>query len=332
MPEPTRMPPFPLKQIVLPKIKPGPAIAVILTIAALGVGSTIFYTIDPEELGVIRRFGKFIDLADPGLHFKLPLGIDTVVAVPVLRQEKQEFGFRTAAAGISTRYDSTRSYDEEALMVTGDRNAAVVEWIVQYRIDDPEAYLFKVRNPLDTLRDATESVMRQVVGDRTVDEVLTVGRQQMADEAEILLQRLMNEYQLGIRIDKVVPQDVNPPDRVRASFDEVNEAQQERERSINEARAEFNRVIPRAEGEADQMIAAAEGYAMERVNRAEGDASRFTAMLKEYLKAPKVTRRRIYLETMQEIIPKLGRKLIIDENTQGVLPLLQINAQEALRP
>ena len=213
-------------------------------------------------------------------------------------------------------------------MVTGGLNAASVEWIVQYRRDDAQKYLFNVRDPEETLRDASESVMRKIVGDRTVDEVLTVGRQEVASEAQIKLQALMDEYEMGIRIEQLVLQNVTPPEQVRASFSEVSQAQQEKEKLINEAKAEYNSVVPKASGEADQKIQAAEGYAIERINRANGDRERFVAVLEQYRKSPEITRRRIYLETMAEILPKLGKKYIIDENSRGVLPLLQLNAGE----
>jgi membrane protease subunit HflK len=238
-----------------------------------------------------------------------------------------EFGFRTAEAGVQTRY-SRRDYSGEALMLTGDLNAAQVEWIVQYRINDPYKFLFKVRKPKKTFRDMNEAVMREVVGDRTVNEVLTVGRQEVADSAAVRLQELADQYNTGIKVEQVVLQDVNPPDTVKPSFNEVNEAQQEREKLINQAKAEYNKIIPKAKGEAARLLEEAEGYAVERVNKAMGDAQKFTAVFNEYRKAKAVTRQRIYLETMNKILGKVGRKLITDQEAKGILPLFNLNKKE----
>lgn len=303
-------------------------IAVVALVVLMGVTSS-YYTIPPDSTGVVLRFGRKYAETPPGLHSKLPFGIDQVYPVPVSRQLKQEFGFRTLQAGVRSQYlDHTqdKSLLDESLMVTGDLNTAIVEWIVQYRIEKPTQYLFDVREPEKTFRDASEAVMREMVGDHTVDEVLTVGRQAVATAALTKLQELMNTYQIGIKIEQVVLQDVNPPDEVKASFNEVNQAQQERERTVNEARTEYNQAVPRAKGEAEQKIRAADGYAMERVNRAQGEATRFTAMMTEYQKAPDVTRRRIYLETMETVLPRLGQKYVVDEGARGILPLLQLNS------
>jgi membrane protease subunit HflK len=214
-------------------------------------------------------------------------------------------------------------------MLTGDLNAAVVEWVVQYRIVDPYKYLFRVRNVRDTFRDMSEAVMREVVGDRTVNEVLTVGRQQIADLVEQDLQALCDQYENGIKVEQVVLQDVNPPDPVKPSFNEVNQAQQEKEKLINEAQSEYNKVIPRARGEAQQTIQEAEGYALNRVNTARGDSARFVAVFNEFTKAPEVTRRRIYLETMNKILPQVKGKIVVDQDLRSVLPLL--NLQPAVK-
>jgi membrane protease subunit HflK len=247
------------------------------------------------------------------------------------RQLKHEFGFRTVEAGVRSSF-STQGFLQESSMLSGDLNVAVVEWIVQYRIADPQSYLFRVRNVEDTFRDMNEAVMRQVVGDRTVNEVLTVGRQEIESTVKVALQELADQYQTGITVDQVVLQDVNPPDPVKPSWDEVNQAEQQRDRLINEAQAQYNQVIPRARGEAQQTILQAEGYALDRVNRAEGDAARFKALYEEYRRAPEVTRQRLYLETMQLLLPKLGGKLYIDEDAQGVLPLLPLESFNRLVP
>ena len=310
----------------LPKVPPGGVRLVLLAIVAAVLIFGSVYTIDPEEVGVVLRFGKYKDPPrDPGLNFKLPLGIDRVIKVPVQRQLKQEFGFRTQRAGVRSQF-TRAGLQEEANMLTGDLNAAVVEWVVQFRVQDAKKYLFKVRAVEDTLHDMSEAVMRQVVGDRTVDEVLTVGRQEVADLAEAELQRLCDQYENGVKIEQVVLQDVNPPEAVKASFNEVNQAEQERETKINEAQKEYNTVMFSAEGEAEQTISNAEGYALDRVNRARGEAARFNSVFAEYRKAPEVTRRRIYLETMNEILPRMGQKTVLDGGLEGVLPLLDLGA------
>jgi membrane protease subunit HflK len=204
---------------------------------------------------------------------------------------------------------------------------ALVEWVVQYRIDDPKQYLFDVHSPGQTLRDASESAMREVVGDRTVDEVLTIGRQEIENESLLRLQELSKRYGLGVTVMQVQLRDVHPPRNVQASFNEVNQAQQEKEQMINVANGEYNKVVPRARGEADQKVRAAEGYALGRVNQAQGDADRFTALLAAYVKAPEVTRERMFLETMTEILPQFERKVIIDDSATQLLPLLNLDSK-----
>lgn len=281
-----------------------------------------FFQIRPEEVGVITRFGKYIRAEEPGLNMKLPV-LERVYKVAVERQHKEEFGFRTAASGIRSEYTRTGTRDE-SLMLTGDLNLADVEWVVQYRINDPYRYLFKVREPINTLRDISEACMRQIIGDRTVNEVLTVGRAEISAIVHQEIQKLCTEYSLGIKIEQVILQDVNPPDPVKDAFNAVNQAQQEKETLINQARSEYNKIIPRARGQAEETIQKAEGYAAERVNNALGEATRFNALYREYIKAPEITKQRIYLETMQSVIPRLGNKIITDEDGNNVLPLLQM--------
>lgn len=298
----------------------GPILIGIGLILLLVTLYSAIYQVQPEEVGVILRFGKYVRTTEPGLHFKIPF-VESVAKVPVQRQLKEEFGFRTTEADIRSQF---RGQQDEALMLTGDLNVAVVEWIVQYRVVDPYLYLFKVRNLDETFRAMNEAMMRQVIGDRTVTEVLTVGRQEIEATVQEQLQRLCAQYQTGITIDQVVLQDVNPPDPVKPSWDGVNQAQQQRDRLINEARAEYNQVIPRARGEAEQTILQAEGYATNRVNRAQGDAARFKAIYEEYRRAPVVTRKRMYLETMEEILPRLGGKVFLDSDADGVMPLVPV--------
>ena len=301
------------------------AIGVVAIVALVTAAGTAFQ-VEPEEVGVVLRFGRYVRTTEPGLHFKIPF-IEVMRRVPVQRQLKQEFGFRTVESGVRTQYaGQQQQIADESVMLTGDLNVAVVEWIVQYRVDDPYEYLFKVRNLEETFRAMNEAVMRETVGDRTVTEVVTVGRQEIESAVEARLQALTDQYQMGITIDQVVLQDVNPPDPVKPSWDEVSQAQQQRDRLINEALAEYNGVIPRARGEAEQTILQAEGYALDRVNRAEGEALRFATVETAYREAPAVTRRRLYLETMQRILPAVGRKVYVAKGATGVLPLLSLDS------
>jgi len=300
----------------------------VVALAAIVALANIAFQVKPEEVGVVLRFGRYVRTTEPGLHVKLPF-VEGVMRVPVQRQLKEEFGFRTTEPGIQSRY-SEASFAGESVMLTGDLNVAVVEWIVQYRVTDPYKYLFKLRSLTDTFRSMNEAVMREVVGDRTVTEVLTVGRQEIATTSERLLQEMVNQYEMGIVIEQIVLQDVTPPNPVKPSWDEVNQAQQQRDRLINEARAEYNKVIPRAKGEAGQAVLQAEGYALERVNGAQGDATRFKAIYEAYRRAPEVTRRRLHLETMQRVLPKLGAKVFMDKGSGSIIPLLPIEGLKGL--
>ena len=323
-------PPKPPKTVVefpklpkLPKLPAGGIRMLLLAVLALLLLWTTVFTIGPEEAGVITRFGTYNRTEQPGLHFRMPLGVERVSKVAVQRQLKEEFGFRTLRADIRSQ-TTTRGYDLESNMLTGDLNTAVVEWVVQYRVVDAYKYLFKVRDVTQTFRDISEAVMRTVVGDRTVNEVLTVGRQEIEDRVKTKLQALCEQYETGIRVDQVVLRDVNPPDPVKPSFNQVNQSEQEKERLINEAQSSYNQVVPRAQGEAAQTIQQAEGYALNRVNRARGDAALFDSLYAAYRKAPEVTRKRIYLETMGRLLPKAGRKIIVDDDLEGLVPLLNV--------
>jgi membrane protease subunit HflK len=317
------MPEFKLPELNFGKLGPLILVGLVLILVL-----TSFYTIDPEETGLVLRFGKYMSASAPGLHFKIPFGVDQVVKVPVQRQKKEEFGFRTTSVGVNSQY-STKPFSAEANMLTGDLNAAMVEWVVQYRIKDPYLYTFKVRNVDKTFRDMSEAVMRRIVGDRTVNEVLTFGRAEVAMTAQVELQALCDHYETGIKVDQVVLQDVNPPDAVKPSFNAVNEAQQEKEKLINVAQSEYNAEIPRARGQALQAIQEAEGYSTDRVNRARGDAALFTALYEAYRKAPEITRTRMYLETMTEILPRIENTTIIDDDVRGILPMLDLNKAAA---
>jgi membrane protease subunit HflK len=308
----------------VPRYQWGGIAGAIAALALVVVLATAWFTIAPEEVGLVLRFGRYVRQAEPGLHPKWPFPVESVLKVPVQRQLKEEFGFRTREAGVRTRY-TDGAFERESLMLTGDLNVAIVEWTAQFRVRDPYKYLFKVRDVRKTFRDLNEGVMREVVGDRSVNEVLTVGRQEVAAEVERLLPELCDQSETGVKVEQIVLQDVNPPDPVKPSFNEVNQAQQEREKMINEARADYNKVIPKARGEAEQMVQQAEGYATDRVNRAQGDAAAFRALHAAYTRSPEVTRRRIYLETMNAVFPKVKRKVIVDDKLKNLLPILNLD-------
>ncbi len=318
---------FPQMEFKLPKIPLKYVQAAILVIVVVVLLYGSIYQISPDEMGVILRFGKFVRTTDPGLHFKLPLGIEALTKVPVQQQLKQEFGFRTTRPGVHSEFAVTSDAQKEAVMLTGDLNVLNVEWIVQYKIKDPYKFLFKMREAQSTFRDMNEAVVRRVIGDNSVDEVLTTGRDRLAHEAKETLQKLCNLYEIGLDISQLIFQDINPPEAVKPSFNEVNESLQEKERKINEAWAEYNNEIPKATGVAEQAILGAEGYATERVNNAKGDASRFTAVYQEYARAPLVTRKRLYLETLNDVLQKIGRKIIVDDKQRNILPLLNLSEE-----
>ncbi|MCL1826970.1 MAG: FtsH protease activity modulator HflK [Candidatus Cloacimonetes bacterium] len=282
-----------------------------------------FFTVDPEEMAVVQCFGKHVRTVEPGLNIRIPWGVEKVTKVKVKTVFKEEFGFRTLSPGVSARY-STRSYDEESLMLTGDLNIASVEWIVQYQIKDPVAYLFNVRNVTETIRNLSEATMRQIVGDRSIDEVIILNRQEIAYEVHELLQKLLDKYETGIAIKTVNLQNVVPPEIVQPAFNEVNSAMQEEERIVNEALQEYNRVIPQARGQARKTVELANGYAINRVNQAQGDAAKFISVYENYRKATAVTKQRMYLESMEEVLKKVDKVYIVDEKQQSLLPLLEL--------
>jgi len=285
--------------------------------------ATGLYVINPEEVGIIQRFGKYHSTTEPGLNFKLPLGIDRLTKVKIKYVFKEEFGFRTVRAGVKTQY-STQDYSDESLMLTGDLNIADVEWIVQYRIDDPKKYLFNIRDMEETIRTVSEMSIRMIVGDRSIDEVIVLNRKEIADTAQLAMQKKLDEYNTGITIVTINLQNVNPPEQVRAAFNDVNSAKQEEERIVNEAWQAYNNKIPEASGKAKQIITQAEGYAINRVNTAQGDVQKFVKVWNEYRKAKDVTRKRLYLETLNEILPKMEKIYIMDESNKGILPLLNL--------
>lgn len=290
----------------------------------------IIYSIGPDEVGVIQRFGKYVGLSSPGLHVKIPFGVDKVTPVKVKKIFKEEFGVRTLRARPGADYSSSQ-HSEESLMLTGDLNILDVRWIVQFKIKDPVKLLFAVRNPIDTIRDISEVVMRRLVGDYSVDEVLTIKREEIDHLAQIETQKILDDYDSGVQVVTVKLLDVNPPEKVKAAFNEVNEAKQEKEKMINQAWEAYNKVIPKARGEAEKTIREAEGYALDKINRAKGESDRFLATLAEYKKAPEITQKRLYLETLMEVLPRARDKYIIDPKQSSILPLLNIGEKGAVK-
>jgi membrane protease subunit HflK len=286
----------------------------------------VIYSIGPDEVGVIQRFGKYMSLSSPGLHVKFPFGIDRVTPIKVEKVFKEEFGARTLRPGVRTRY-SARKYHDESLMLTGDLNILDVRWIVQFKIKDPVKLLFAVRDPQDNIRDVSEVVLRRLVGDYSVDEVLTTKREEIDHLAQQEMQQILDEYETGVYIVTVKLLDVNPAEKVKPAFNEVNEAKQEKEKMINQAWEAYNKVIPRARGEAEQTIRQAEGYALDKINRAKGESERFLVTLQEYKKAPEITKKRLYLETLMEVLPEAKAKYILDPKQTSILPLLQLDKE-----
>ncbi len=301
-------------------------IGFVILILLFGGFSSIVFSVEPEGRAVIRRFGKVVGIQEPGLHFKLPFGIDTATFVPTERVLKEEFGFRTlgSKAPQHSSYAKTPQLEEESLMLSGDLNVIDVEWVVQYKINDPVKYLFSVRDPTDTLRDVSESVLRRIVGNKLGADVLTVGRVAIADETLQDMRTILNSYDMGVTVERVELQDVTPPDKVKPAFNEVNEARQMRERLVNEAEKKRNQIIPRARGEADEIIAQAEAYRLERTNAARGEAARFTSLLSAYRESPEVTGRRLYLEMIDLVLPQLGRVVVMEAGGTAPLPLLNL--------
>ncbi len=290
-----------------------------------------FYTVKTDEVGVIKRLGKYLKTTDSGLHFKLPFNIDTVTKVkgsnyifPV------EFGYRTMKAGVETQFIKGKQYEFESQMLTGDLNIAEVSWVVQYRITNPRDYLFNVigtaqQGPIKTIRDVSEAVTRKIVGDHSVDEVIIIERRSIALQVRQEIQEILDLYKIGVTIETVELQDVNPPEPVRPSFNEVNASRQEMEKVINQAYEAYNKVIPKAKGEAEKTIKQSEGYALNRINRAEGDAKKFISIYEQYRLSKDVTRRRMYIEALSLILPKIEKKYVVDKNLKNLLPLLQMN-------
>ena len=309
-----------------------------VVLVGMGLMSS-FYKVNPGEHAIVLTLGKYnnIPVTDEGLKFNWPFGIDRVTKVNVAELRTAVFGFDETSAR-----PRTEAQRKTAEIVTGDLNIADVQWSTQYRVKNAYEYLFKVRNAVETFRDMNEAVMREAVGDRTINEVFTVGRTEILLEVKEKLQALADQYELGISLTQVILKDVNPPESVRQSWNDVDMAKQEKESLINKAKAEKDKVIPKAKGEAQRTIEDAKGYAIERENNAQGDADLFKQVFSAYQKAPEVTRKRIYLETIGKvlatqqrddgnggfIVEQGPRKIIMDEDSMGLLPLLNLN-QEA---
>ncbi|HBJ34021.1 MAG TPA: FtsH protease activity modulator HflK [Planctomycetaceae bacterium] len=309
----------------------GGAASILVFIVFLAVvwgGMTSYYTVQPEGQAVVKRFGRVVAVKPPGLHFKLPFGIDQQTFVPTARVLKQEFGFRTVDTSLDsvTEYDKGSTHQDESLMLTGDLKVVDVEWVVQFRVDDPNKYLHRVRDIEQTIRDSSEAVMRRIVGNSLGSDVLTIKRVQIATTAKEELQEILTAFDMGITIGTVELQDVTPPDPVKPAFNEVNQAEQEKERMINEAEKRRNQMVPRASGEAKQLIEAAEGYRAQRVNRATGEVARFKAITDEYRNSPEVTRRRMHLEMIDSVMPNLGRVIVVEPGQTSPIPLMNLDS------
>ena len=315
---------------MVPKLATAGNSIIIIGIIVVALIWSSFYSVRPDEVGVILRFGKYVRTAESGLHMKLPFGIEKVDKPKIRKRFTQEFGFRTLKAGVQSTITKT-GYGKESLMLTGDLNSAVVTWIVQFQIKDPMDFLFNVRKVEGTISDISEVAMRQTVGDRSVDEILTFGRGEINQEVQIIMQRILDSYGLGVQIVLVNLQDVDPPQSVKPAFDEVNAATQDMDRLIQEARREYNESVPRAQGQAEKQVRQAEAYAVERINHSEGEANRFIALYNEYRKAKKVTKRRIYLETLAEVLPKIENKWIVEGSDNGILKLLDLNLNKGVK-
>lgn len=305
----------------------------LIIIFVIITGYTAFYTVKANEEAVILRFGKYIETVGPGLHTKIPYGIDKVLKGEVKRIYNEEFGFRTEQRG----HSSTINYDypyarEEKLMLTGDLNCAEVHWVIRYKIKTLEEYFFNVRNVRETIRVVSQAVMRTLIGDRSVDEVLTIGRIEIEQKAKDDIQKILDNYKCGIDIQTVLLKGVDPPEPVKDAFNAVNQAIQIRDRIINEAEGQKNKTLPAAEGKKEQVIKEAEGYKIRRINEATGDVKAFLAMYEEYKKAEDVTRRRLYLETMSRIIPNCEKLYIIDKDLQSILPTFGLNEEGVKKP
>ena len=312
-----------------PNLTPAAIILILVAVLAVAVVSTSFFVVDETEQAVITRFGKYYKTLGAGLQFKLPFGIDKNYNVPVKVVQTEQFGFRTLKSGVTNQYQN--GVTKESTMLTGDLNIVDVEWIIQYRIVDPAAWLFNVEERTQTIRDISQSVINTLVGDRAILSVMGSARTEIETIALDTMNENFNTLGLGINVIGVKLQNIVPPEGVQDAFEDVNKASQDMERYINEGKEAYNREIPLAQGKADQQIQIAEGYAVERVNKAKGDVARFKAVYEEYKKAPQITKERLYLETMEEIFKSGEGTTLIDDSLDNMLPIKNLNGQGETR-
>ena len=304
-------------------LSPKIILGVVIALLVIAVLSTCFFVVDQSEQAVVMRFGRYRRTVGPGLQFKLPFGIEENVNLPTQKVQTLTFGYRSKdnSGSLST----ARQYSDESTMLTGDLNIVDVEWIVQYRIKDPKAYLFSVKDKETTIRDISQSIMNQLVGDLPILTVMTNQRTQIEYDAQVAMQEIFDRYNFGLEVVTVKLQNIVPPaGDVQDAFEDVNKAIQDMNRLINEGKQYYNQEIPAARGEAEKIIAEAEGYASERVNRAKGDAARFDAMRQAYDLSPEITSTRLYIETMEEILSGEGELTLIDSNLNNFLPIKQV--------
>ena len=312
-----------------PNLTPAAIILILVAVLAVAVVSTSFFVVDETEQAVITRFGKYYKTLGAGLQFKLPFGIDKNYNVPVKVVQTEQFGFRTLKSGVTNQYQN--GVTKESTMLTGDLNIVDVEWIIQYRIVDPAAWLFNVEERTQTIRDISQSVINTLVGDRAILSVMGSARTEIETIALDTMNENFNTLGLGINVIGVKLQNIVPPEGVQDAFEDVNKASQDMERYINEGKEAYNREIPLAQGKDDQQIQIAEGYAVERVNKAKGDVARFKAVYEEYKKAPQITKERLYLETMEEIFKSGEGTTLIDDSLDNMLPIKNLNGQGGTR-
>ncbi|MEK9629029.1 MAG: FtsH protease activity modulator HflK [Nitrospinota bacterium] len=317
-------PPFDIPQIKVPQFKPSMLVGIILLLLVVWIIPGTFYFVEPDEEGVVTRFGKFSRTTTPGLHFKFPSPIEHAATPKITQVRRAEIGFRAAQGR------PTQKVPAESLMLTGDQNIVDINLVVQYRIMDSVAYLFNVRRPHKLIRDAAETVIRGITGSKKIDEALTTGKAEIQVLAKDQIQGLLDKYKSGLQVITIQLQDVNPPEQVADSFKDVVRAREDKERMINEAQGYRNAVIPEARGQAAQIVRIAEGYREEKIKKAEGDAKRFLQQYQEYKKAPDITRKRIYLETMEEILPDINKVLMENRKGSGILPILPLGKNSVL--
>jgi membrane protease subunit HflK len=301
-------------------LTPGIVLLVLAAIVLLIIFSTSFIVVDQTERAVITTFGKFTSIAQPGLAFKWPFGIQKAYHVKTEIVQTEQFGFRTDKAGVVTQY-SQKEYPEESTMLTGDLNIISVEWIIQYKITDPKAWLFNVSDREKTIRDISQSVVNLLVGDRTILGVIGPERTAIQEASVQMMNEKFTEFGLGIRVTQVQLQNIVPPKGVQDAFEDVNKAIQDMNRLVNEGKEAYNSEIPKAQGQAEQMREVAKGYAAERVNEAKGDVARFNSVYSEYRKAPDVTKQRLYYEMMEDVFKGEKNIELIDKHFTNFLPL-----------